>query len=295
MIGVEWGNTTFRAFRIAPDGGIRDRRVTLRGVQRVQDGRFGDALREEVGPWLAGGERHILLSGAIGGRQGWVETGYAACPAGAGELAAALAPVGFDWAEVRIVPGLACTDPDGVPDLMRGPETTILGALADAASGFACVPGTHNAWARVEAGRIVALSTHMTGETIAALRNSASFGRNLRDGGASDPAGFESGLARSGQPGGLLHHLAGLRVMVLTGQMSDTAAASYLAGLLIGHETRAALAGTPAGATVHVIGTREASAPHVSAIAAAGGRAEQMDGEATARGLARIGAAARWD
>lgn len=295
MIGVEWGITGFRAFRFSPDGGIRDRRTSPRGIQRVQDGRFGDALREEVGPWLAGGERHVLLCGGIGGRQGWVETGYIACPAGPAELASSLTPIGFDWAEVRIVPGLTSADGEGALDLMRGPETAILGALGPTDSGHACVPGPHNAWAKIVEGRIVMFSAHMTAEVFAALRTATSLARNPREGGAGDASAFEAGLSRSGTPGGVLRHLAGMRALMLTGRLTDAGASSYLSGLLIGHEARAALAGVPAGTAIHLIGAPEAITAHARAIGAAGGLAAPLDGEATARGLARIGVVAKWD
>ena len=53
MIGVDWGTTNFRAFRISPTGTIRDRRTGLRGILNVTNNRFSDTLREEIGPWLA--------------------------------------------------------------------------------------------------------------------------------------------------------------------------------------------------------------------------------------------------
>ena len=87
MIGIDWGTTSFRAFRVGRDGGIRDRRAGPKGILNVPDGRFGDTLREEIGPWLAGGEDRVLLSGMIGSRQGWKEAPYLPCPAGPAELA----------------------------------------------------------------------------------------------------------------------------------------------------------------------------------------------------------------
>ena len=33
MIGVDWGTTSFRAFRMTADGTIRDRRSALRGMK----------------------------------------------------------------------------------------------------------------------------------------------------------------------------------------------------------------------------------------------------------------------
>ena len=62
MIGVDWGTTNFRAFRITPGGAIRDQRAGPRGIVNVPNNRFSDTLREEIGPWLAVGETHVLLS-----------------------------------------------------------------------------------------------------------------------------------------------------------------------------------------------------------------------------------------
>src|SRR3954462_4356747 len=150
MIGVDWGTTSFRAFRIAPDGTIRDRRAGLRGLVHVPDNRFADTLRDEIGPWLASGEDHVLLSGMIGSRQGWKETPYLPCPAGAPEIGAALVEIEYDWAQVKLVPGLSATDETGVAEVMRGEETQVLGVLAAmGGSGLACVTGTHSKWVRV--------------------------------------------------------------------------------------------------------------------------------------------------
>src|SRR6195952_1415463 len=242
MIGVDWGTTSFRAFRIGRDGTIRDRRSAAKGIMNVPDGRFGDTLREEVGPWLAAGESQVLLSGMIGSRQGWKEASYLPCPAGAAELGAALVDVGFDWARVKLIPGLSGVDDSGVAEVMRGEETQVLGVpplLRD--GGIACLPGTHSKWVRVEAGRIVSFTTHMTGEAFAALRGHTILGRMMRDG-PSDGAPFDAGVARSADPGGLLHHVFGVRALALANRLAGAQAPAHPSGLLIRHEGRAALA-----------------------------------------------------
>jgi 2-dehydro-3-deoxygalactonokinase len=293
MIGIDWGTTSFRAFRMAPDGTIRDRRVGLRGIVNVPDNRFADTLREEIGPWLATGEDHVLLSGMIGSRQGWKEAPYLPCPAGAPDIAAALVDIEFDWAQVKLVPGLSATDESGVAEVMRGEETQVLGVLdAMGGGGLACLPGTHSKWARVEDGRIISFTTHMTGETFGALRGHTILGRMMHDG-PSNGAPFEAGVRRSGDPGGLLHHIFGARAQVLAGQLAETDAAAYLSGILIGHEVRAALAGMRE-VVVHVIGTPELTDLYARAISAFGGFPERHDGEAAARGLALIGGHAAW-
>jgi len=293
MIGVDWGTSSFRAFRIAEDGSIRDRRAGPRGILNVPDGRFADTLRDEVGPWLAAGENHVLLSGMIGSRQGWKEAPYVPCPAGAPEIAAALVDIAFDWARVKLVPGLSAADESGVPEVMRGEETQVIGVLgALGGNGLACLPGTHCKWVSVRDNRITGFTTHMTGEVFGALRGHTILARMMRDGPA-DHAPFDAGVRRAGEPGGLLHHIFGVRALTLAESLPETDAASYLSGILIGHEVQAALAGRQ-GAVVHVIGAPEQTMLYARAIAAFGGFPERHDGEAAARGLAQLGGHARW-
>jgi 2-dehydro-3-deoxygalactonokinase len=294
MIGIDWGTTSFRAYRIAPNGTIRDRRSSLRGILNVQDGRFAETLREEIGPWLAAGEDHVLLSGMIGSRQGWKEAAYLPCPAGPADIAAALTDIEFDWAKVKLVPGLSGTDDSGVAEVMRGEETQVIGVPGLLASGgIACLPGTHSKWVRVEAGRIAAFTTHMTGEVYGALRGYTILGRTIREG-PSNGAPFEAGVARAGEPGGVLHHIFGVRALVLAGRMAETESGAYLSGILIGHEVLSALE-TARGAVVHVIGTPELTALYSRVITTCGGLAERHDGEAAARGLALIAEHAEWN
>ena len=159
------------------------------------------------------------------------------------------------------------------------------------------MPGLQSKWARVQDGRIVGFATHMTGEAFSALRGHTTLAQRMREGPA-DGASFDAGVARSADPGGLLHHVFGVRALTLAGRLSEIDAPAYLSGILIGHEVRAALAQVPpvqaAGVVVQVIGAPELTALYAKAIAACGGYAERHDGEAAARGMALIGAHAAW-
>jgi 2-dehydro-3-deoxygalactonokinase len=115
----------------------------------------------------------------------------------------------------------------------------------------------------------------------------------MRDGPA-DGAPFDAGVRRSGEPGGLLHHIFGARSLALAGSLAETEAPAYLSGILVGHEVRAAL-GRRQGEVVHVIGTPELTLLYARAISAQGGFPERHDGEAAARGLALIGGHASWN
>lgn len=293
MIVVDWGTSSFRAYRISDDGAVLDRRVSPRGIMHVDGGRFADTLRAETGDWLTAGETRVLLSGMIGSRQGWKEAPYVRCPAGAAELSAALVDVPFDGAQVKLIPGMSGVDASGVAEVMRGEETQIVGALAAMnGNGLACLPGTHSKWVRVENGRITDFTSHMTGEAFGALREHTILGRMMKDG-APNEAAFIAGIERAGEPGGLLHHLFGVRTLALTGTLAETDGAHYLSGILIGHELRAEL-DNASGQTVHLIGAPELVALYARAIATCGAKTVSHDADAAVRGLITIGEHAKW-
>ena len=245
MIGVDWGTSNMRAYRLGPDGAILGQRDVPRGILTVEPGGFPGTLRAVIGDWIDGGERRILLSGMVGSRQGWVEAPYLPCPAGIAEIAAATIRVPFRGVKVRLVPGLTCRDRHGVPEVMRGEETQMLGAAEaiGAAEATICLPGSHSKWARMEGGRVTGFATHLTGEAFAALGRHTILARMLDPAAPHHAGGFARGVARAKQTGGLLHHLFGLRAASLFDEISEEEAASFLSGLLIGHEVAAALEG----------------------------------------------------
>jgi 2-dehydro-3-deoxygalactonokinase len=291
MIAIDWGTSSFRAFRLDEAGGVRDRRTAARGILAVEGGAFEEELLRQVGDWLADGEHHVLMAGMIGSRQGWLEAPYVPCPAGAAEIAASLVAVPFATAAARLVPGLTCLDAAGTPEVMRGEETQIIGVLDRVGEGLVCLPGSHSKWARLAGGRIIGFETYLSGEAFAALRGHTILGRMMRDG-PIDDAAFDRGVAHSAVAGHLLHHLFGVRALGLSGRLAESDSASYLSGLLIGHEVRAAL--PDGGAQVHLIGAAALCALYARAIAAAGGGGAIHDEDAAARGLFKLGREATW-
>ncbi len=312
MIGVDWGTSSLRAWRLRGET-VLERRAGAGGILQVPPGGFPAALQALAGDWIAAGEDRVLVCGMAGSRQGWLEAPYLPCPAGPAELAGALAAVPFAGASVRLVPGVSGTDAGGmpglggtdsggatgvpgVPEVMRGEETQLAGArLADGSAlvdGLVCLPGSHSKWARLEGGRIAGFTTSMTGEAYAALRHHTILGRLMAEADPPDDLdAFDRGVARAGEPGGLLHHLFGVRTLGLAGQLGTEAAASYLSGLLIGHELAHAL---PPAATVHLIGAAPLCALYARAAGARGARPVRLAEDAAAIGLARIAGLARW-
>ena len=290
MIGLDWGTTSLRAYRLDQAGVVLDKREGKSGILSVKPGGFPDELRKIAGDWLEAGEKQVVISGMAGSKQGWAEAPYLPCPASVVAIAHATLPVPFPATRVRLVPGLKARDAEGVPEVMRGEETQILGILdrLPDAEATLCLPGSHSKWVRVRAGQILDFSTHMTGEVFAALSAHTILARSLHRGAAHHPGAFARGLDRARQGGGLLHQLFGLRSLSLFDAMPQMEAASYLSGLLIGHEVASALEAGVAP-PVHIIGAAALTVRYSAALAAFGIPCVSEEEDAAAKGLFRIG------
>lgn len=291
MIVVDWGTSSFRAYRLAADGRIVDRRSAPRGILTIEAGGFPAALDAEIGGWLGEETGDVILGGMIGSRQGWVEAPYVDCPADLESIAGAAESVAWGDRRVRIAPGVVARDGAGVPDVMRGEEVQILGIVDALGAGAAtiCLPGTHSKWARVEGGRITGFRTFMTGESFALYRRHSILGRLMpAEDATHDERAFLEGVRRCGEAGGLLHHLFGVRSRGLFGDLEAGALSSYLSGILIGHEIREAIAEAGAG-EVHLIAEAALAERYRSALSAFGRESRVHPSDVAARGLFRIG------
>lgn len=290
LIGLDWGTTSLRAYRVAADGAVLERRESARGILNVPDGDFAAVCAETIGDWRAIAPRApVLASGMIGSRQGWREAPYVPCPAGLGDFARGFAEVDG----VRIVPGLSCIDGDGVPDVMRGEETQLCGL--GAADGLAVLPGTHSKWAVIKGGRITRFATFMTGEVFAVLRAHSILGRGM-SGSAIAPGAFARGLALAATcppgPGGLLHRLFAARTLGLFEQADAAALPGILSGLLIGAEIATARGWAEGQGVAIVIGGADLAQLYRHALEQAGMSARVAPPDLAASGLVRIARAA---
>jgi 2-dehydro-3-deoxygalactonokinase len=188
--------------------------------------------------------------------------------------------------------------PNRAPDVMRGEELKIAGAVAAEPSlgelAWFVLPGTHSKWALVQEKRIVSFATYMTGELYAVLREHSILGRLM----PTEPAdagvaalGFDAGLeaARASSPGDLGHQLFAARTLGLTDRLPRSALADYLSGLLIGHELVSALAGSRAtregGARVVLLGDAALCRRYALALEAYGAAAHAQLDDTAPRGL----------
>ena len=172
------------------------------------DSRLHSTHVSATGP--SGRARACLISGMAGSKQGWVEAPYCACPAGFADVAAQLRWITDPALRLptAIVPGLSCEHAcdlpqlDSVPDVMRGEEVQIFGAmhLGGVQDGLFILPGTHSKWAWVRDGRVTGFQSFMTGEFFALLSQHSLLARTIDTTAAFDAAGVHAGRG-TGRPG----------------------------------------------------------------------------------------------
>jgi 2-dehydro-3-deoxygalactonokinase len=296
LIGIDWGTTSFRAYRLDAGGRVVDGKSAPSGILKA--GHFERVFEREIGAWLVDQpDLPVIASGMITSRQGWVEVPYCPCPAGSDEIARALRRYATGAGRViHFVPGLSVIGADGVPDVIRGEETQILGEIGGAPGRRLLVlPGTHSKWALVEDGRIAWFATFMTGEVFAVIKEHSILGRMMA-GEADDAQAFRRGLAYArSHRGGLLKRLFSARTLGLFGHLPESAIGSYLSGLMIGSEIAEALdclEQAPSDEEITVIGSSDLTGRYLLAIAEAGLRGQRAAEDAIARGHFLIARAA---
>ncbi|MGI9421871.1 MAG: 2-dehydro-3-deoxygalactonokinase [Hyphomicrobiaceae bacterium] len=294
LIAVDWGTTTLRCYLTGANGSILNHIESSDGILSVSNGAFADVLASAVkNLGISDRELPIVLSGMIGSRQGWVEAPYVPCPASLQTIADRLVRIEADPSQViTLIPGLETQSSDGVPDVIRGEETQIFGAMAGLGTNDAefVLPGTHSKWVSVRNGDIIAFRTFMTGEVFAALRSHTILGRMAS--GPEDDSYFETGVEASsaaGPPGDLLHQVFSARTLALFDKLPGSGVATYLSGLLIGFEIRAAAA---ANQPIHVMAGSTLGELYVRAANVIGLATTLVDGASIVRGHLAIADAA---
>ena len=246
LIALDWGSTSVRGFLIGGSGQILETRSAMLGAS-VMTGAddYAAALHRLCADWIElQPELPILACGMVGSKHGWLEVPYALCPGGNRQLGAGIAAV--PGCAVHIVPGLLYQPDGSAPDVMRGEETQILGALHlhPALSRLSCLilPGTHSKWAQIQDGQVCSFATHMTGELFAVLRTHSVLGKLMPDQ-LSEPdlPSFLAGVDAAICEQGLTHALFAVRTLGLTGKLTGAQLQDYLSGLLIGAEIKAGL------------------------------------------------------
>ena len=258
LLAIDWGTSSLRGALLAADGVVMEKRTFARGILTVPPGGFAEVFNECFGDWRAANPGLLcLMAGMVGSRQGWQEATYCACPAGFADIARQLSWMASEPASeagrIAIVPGLCCERKGlasdnalaHLPDVMRGEETQVFGALQtlqlqDAQDVVMLLPGTHSKWVQVASGRITSFTTFMTGECYALLRQHSILARTLPTGDSPfDEAAFVQGVQIALRGVSLLQTAFSVRTLALFERLPAEALESYLSGLVIGEELRA--------------------------------------------------------
>ena len=283
FIAGDWGTSRLRLYLCDGTGNVLARGEGEGASVADCAARFDAA----VAAWdKAYGVLPAILSGMVGSTIGWREVPYLHCPARPGTIAGAALRFEADERPIAILPGLSCVGPTGAPDVMRGEETQILGALrlnpalAKNRTIF-CMPGTHAKWVVVEDGAVIQFQTALSGELFELLRRHSVLARDSGEVDAQSPA-FAQGLAFARQEADLLHLLFSTRSRVVTGAMAKSDAASYLSGLVLGKDIATARALLDLKGPVQLICTPALAALYGAALADYSVAITVIDGDAAA-------------
>ena len=290
FIAGDWGTTNLRLFLCDANGNQIDT-VVGPGARQAQ-GDYDRVYDSLVSGWTRDyGPLPAVFCGMVGSSIGWKQTQYVPCPATAEEIANSC--VELRDAQIRIVPGLSCRNRFGAPDLMRGEETQVVGALQltpELREGrhLLCAPGTHTKWIVIEAGFIREVLTAPTGELFALIRDhSVLVESNAQASARSAQVAFDRGVAEVARYPRvqLLHRVFECRSRPLTNDLQAEDSASYLSGLLIASDVRGALEVFTDVDThvVPVIGSNELRDAYAHALASAGHDMRGIDGLSAAR------------
>jgi 2-dehydro-3-deoxygalactonokinase len=317
LIALDWGTTSLRAYKLAADGVVLEQRSLSSGIMqlpktaRIINGRecadgFELAFDEACGDWLdAQPDLPVIACGMVGSAQGWREAAYCETPANVANLGNSLQTVvSLRGTRVHIVPGVI--QRSRLPNVMRGEETQVLGVLQNlpveaGADLLIGLPGSHSKWVDVVDGCITRFDTFMTGEVFAVLSEHSILGRTQQVSATFDAQAFDRGVqvAQSADGElGVLSTLFSARTLGLTGELSPTAQADYLSGLMIGHEL-AALASVqrrrrtnPNLPSIILIGNAQLCTRYRRALDACGFSNVTLAEQATERGLWQLALAA---
>ncbi|MDA9491400.1 2-dehydro-3-deoxygalactonokinase [Bradyrhizobium sp. CCBAU 11361] len=255
-VAVDWGTSSFRLWLIDRAGRVLAERRSDEGMLAAAKTGFAGVLQSHLAAIEAPDHLPVLVCGMAGAKTGWVEAGYVDTPAPLSAILKQAVRVPGEARDIRILPGIAQRDVKA-PDVMRGEETQLLGALGLAAAGEAlvCMPGTHSKWVRVKDGTVAHFSTFMTGELFSVVSRETIL--SLAVAGADDAedvASFKTAVKAAFEaPAFAANLLFGARSRQLLFGGTPAAARETLSGTLIGVELAAGLSGAVPKAGVTLI------------------------------------------
>lgn len=278
VVAVDWGTTHRRAYAVGHDSQCLAEYEDDQGAMAAR-GRFGEALQQALQA-LGVAPQRIVLTGMVGSALGWHNVPYVGADVPLTALRTQLfrVPDAPALPPTFIAPGYCVRNAAGRPDVMRGEETQLLGAVVQGQpSGLFVLPGTHSKWVALEQGRVTALRTYMTGELFALLGQHGTLAAASAQAQDDSAEAFAQGVADSAA-GALSHQLFAARARVVCGDLPAAQARAYLSGMLIGAELRDALAlQRPGAGAIALIGNPTLAQRYVQAAALLGCGAHALD------------------
>jgi len=252
FIAVDWGTSRLRAYLCMVDDNNQLQliaRTSGLGVSKVTHS-FSATLQICIEPWESEyGKLPVFMSGQIGSSIGWHETDYLPCPISPDQVASRCLTFASNGYDITIIPGLSCLLANQNHDVMRGEELQVLGWLQQnehhqIGSHLICLPGTHTKWVLVQDGKIVLFKTAMTGELYDLLVNHSVVIQDKSSTFNSEAFDLGARFTLQSEAGSFVHGLFSVRSKQLFGQIAPQHSTSYLSGLLIGSDVRAAINAT---------------------------------------------------
>ncbi|MBN8991994.1 MAG: 2-dehydro-3-deoxygalactonokinase [Rhizobiales bacterium] len=285
---VDWGTSSFRLWLMNPAGDVLAERRSAEGMMAAAKAGFAAVLQSHLDAVSAAENLPVVICGMAGARQGWVEAGYIDTPAHLAAILQRAVPVSGQSRDIRILPGIAQRDP-AAPDVMRGEETQLLGALGAEGEALVCMPGTHSKWAQVRGGTVERFTTFMTGELFSAVSQATILSLAVANADeAVDTAAFKSAVSAAfAAPASA----ANLLFQVRSGQLlfggGPAAAREKISGTLIGLELAAGLAGHSSVRGVTLVASGRLQELYLSAFATLSVAVQSIDSDDAVRcGLA---------
>jgi len=296
-VAVDWGTSSFRLWLVDRAGEVLAERRSGEGMLAAAKTGFAAVLQTHLAAVEAPDHLPVLICGMAGAKTGWVEAGYVDTPAPLAAILKQAARVPGEARDIRILPGIAQRDA-AAPDVMRGEETQLLGALGLQAAGEAmvCMPGTHSKWVRVKDGTVASFSTFMTGELFSVVSRETILSlavANAED--AEDVSSFSAAVKAAFEaPAFAANLLFGARARQLLFGGTPAAARETLSGTLIGVELAAGLSGAVPESGITLVASGRLAALYRLAFDTLSVTVQQVEAdEAVRRGLS-MAAAAIW-
>ncbi|WP_029620108.1 2-dehydro-3-deoxygalactonokinase [Pseudorhizobium marinum] len=287
---VDWGTSSFRLWLMDAGDTVLAERRSGEGMTSAAQTGFPEVLAAHLSALEAPSDLPVIICGMAGARQGWVEAGYVDVPAPLpAVLAGAVRVSGIDR-DVRILPGLAQRHADA-PDVMRGEETQLLGALQSATEStqIVCMPGTHSKWVTVTNDLVTGFATFMTGELFDLLSKHSVLSHSVAGAGSFDadcPAFLSAVEAAFRAPQRVSNILFTVRSGTLLQDLSPTDAAARLSGTLIGLEIAGALGSAAEHPMIRLVASGKLRSLYESALSVLSLCFQTIDAdEAVRRGL----------